>query len=208
MIAGCKRRTAVAKTSPTSLPPLSSLLSSISLVPVCNQWLTWLIRQNNKNQHKALRRVTEWSCFPQAVAAEDKGGQLGQDEQSFRSKFQSPSQLRCFEVTVSFEVFLKAYSTCIRCRSTYWLAVTKLTMAELTHKSHQELRRGWKGNQNESQFENVSQNDRLPPLSDIEVHLCKTWQFYDFFNTKKEMGTKLIQHQNIQNWKRVFSQCF
>ena len=33
-------------------------------------------------------------------------------------------------------------------------------MAELTHKSHQELRRGWKGNQNESQFENVSQNGR------------------------------------------------
>ena len=29
-------------------------------------------------------------------------------------------------------------------------------MAELTHKSHQELRRGWKGNQNESQFENIS----------------------------------------------------
>ena len=106
-----------------------------------------------------------------------------------------------------FNILLKAYSTCIRCRSTYWLAVTKLTMAELTHKSHQELRRGWKGSQNESQFENVSQNDRLPPLSDIEVHLCKTWQFYDFFNTKKEMGIKLIQHQNIQNWKRLFSQC-
>ena len=44
--------------------------------PVCNPWLIWVIRQNNKNQENALRRVTDWWCFPQAVTAEDKGGRL------------------------------------------------------------------------------------------------------------------------------------
>ena len=93
--------------------------------PVCNQWVIWVIRQNNKKSRKHSETCDRLVMLPPGSDGRRQGwtlGQAGQVGQSFRSNFQSPSELRSFEVTVSFEVFfdmlLKAYSTCIRCRST------------------------------------------------------------------------------------------